>query len=204
MLSYILQTAVLDYASTAKAPGSRFTDYVTEKWVEWHRRAWNHYDNDGPRTTNHVEGWHHNIYNQLRHCHPSIYTLVDKDHTEPAANEARLFQHANGAKQLLRKRVHCELEQRLIRLKHQLRTGEMDTITYVDAASYLVKPGTLYILLINLYGRLLWKYMRGGVEFFFDTEVLTLILDVKHDFSHSSTMYSNLSAGEAFKVTSVT
>ncbi|XP_067667663.1 uncharacterized protein [Haliotis asinina] len=37
----------------------RFADYVTEQWVEGLPRVfWNQYNNDGPRTTNHVEGWH--------------------------------------------------------------------------------------------------------------------------------------------------
>ena len=30
-----------------------FTDYVTEFWVEGHRFLWNHYQTEGPRTTNH-------------------------------------------------------------------------------------------------------------------------------------------------------
>lgn len=35
-------------------------DYVTETRVEGHLTHWNHYDNDGSRTTNVVEGWHNN------------------------------------------------------------------------------------------------------------------------------------------------
>lgn len=129
----------LEECDNDSVPVSKFKDYVTEQWVEGDRRSWNHYENDGPRTTNHVEGWHHKINNQLRHCHPNIYTLIDLVQKEQAANEAKLFQHANGGKQRPRKRVYREREQMLIRLKHQLRTGDMDIMTYVDAASHLVK-----------------------------------------------------------------
>ena len=39
-------------------PVMRFKEYVTETRVEGHLQHLNHYDNDGPRTTNAVEGWH--------------------------------------------------------------------------------------------------------------------------------------------------
>lgn len=36
-----------------------FKDLVTETWAEGHRMNWTHFDNNGPRTTNTVERWHH-------------------------------------------------------------------------------------------------------------------------------------------------
>lgn len=38
-----------------------FTDYVTSYWVEGDCSLWNHYTPDGPRTTNHLEGWHNKL-----------------------------------------------------------------------------------------------------------------------------------------------
>jgi hypothetical protein len=36
---------------------TRFAYYVAEQWVEGQQlESWNHYDNDGPRITNNVEG----------------------------------------------------------------------------------------------------------------------------------------------------
>ena len=32
----------------------KFTDYVTEQWVEGTRTLWNHFGTEGPRTTNNV------------------------------------------------------------------------------------------------------------------------------------------------------
>lgn len=37
----------------------KFCDYVTEQRVESEgREVWNHFDTEGCRTTNHLEGWH--------------------------------------------------------------------------------------------------------------------------------------------------
>ena len=49
-----------------------FTDYVTTYWVETRRHLWNHYLIQGPRTTNHLEGWHSKIKKQIQHAHPNI------------------------------------------------------------------------------------------------------------------------------------
>ena len=49
-----------------------FTDYVTTYWLETRRHLWNHYLIQGPRTTNHLEGWHSKIKKQIQHAHPNI------------------------------------------------------------------------------------------------------------------------------------
>jgi hypothetical protein len=46
----------LEEADT-NTPTLAFTDHVTY-WVERNRHLWNHYQTDGPRTTNHLESWH--------------------------------------------------------------------------------------------------------------------------------------------------
>ena len=42
-----------------------FTDYITSYWAESNRHLWNHYQTDGPRTTNHMEGWHSKLKKHL-------------------------------------------------------------------------------------------------------------------------------------------
>ncbi|KAJ8307731.1 hypothetical protein KUTeg_014717, partial [Tegillarca granosa] len=44
-----------------------FCDYVTEYWVENNRDIWNHFENEGPRKTNHLEGWHNKLKKQVRY-----------------------------------------------------------------------------------------------------------------------------------------
>ena len=52
----------------------RFKDYVTETWVEGHLQHWNQCVNHRPRTTNSVEGWHHELNVMCRRQHPNINT----------------------------------------------------------------------------------------------------------------------------------
>jgi hypothetical protein len=48
-------------------------DYVTETWVEGSIQGWNQFDNDGTRTTNHIEGWHSKVNKACQRSHPNIF-----------------------------------------------------------------------------------------------------------------------------------
>ncbi|XP_060086051.1 uncharacterized protein LOC132565428 [Ylistrum balloti] len=52
-----------------------FTDYVTEQWVEGDRPLWNHFQTDGPRTTNNLEAWHGKL-KKVKHAHPTIFAII--------------------------------------------------------------------------------------------------------------------------------
>jgi hypothetical protein len=38
---------------------------------------WNHAKTDGPRTNNHLEGFHNKLNRRIKKAHPSIYDLID-------------------------------------------------------------------------------------------------------------------------------
>ena len=58
---------------------SAFANYATEYWIEVNnRQQWNHFDNEGPRTNNHLEGWHGRLKKHLNHAHPNnIFVLIE-------------------------------------------------------------------------------------------------------------------------------
>ena len=120
------------------AETTRFTDYITEYWIEGNRVEWNQYNNDGPRTTNNLEGWHSKLKKYLQHPHPNIYKLIEMLKREQAANEIKQIQYAAGGKRVPRKRKYREIDDRLARLKMRHRDSEITTIQYADAASYLL------------------------------------------------------------------
>lgn len=95
----------------------RFKDYLTDTWVEGHLMIWNHFDNDGPRTTNAVEGWHHKVYRMCRRPHPNVYMFIQFLQMEQAANEAKMIQLAAGGVVRPKKRKYRQLDQRI----HDLR-----------------------------------------------------------------------------------
>ncbi|VDI62638.1 Hypothetical predicted protein [Mytilus galloprovincialis] len=77
-----------------------FADYVTEYWVEgYNRQHWNHFSNEGPRTNNHLEGWHSKLKKHVNHAHPNIYILIEILKKTQANTEANQIQVAAGGTQ---------------------------------------------------------------------------------------------------------
>ena len=104
-----------------------FNDYVTATWIEGHFEFWNHFDHDGPRTTN---AWKDSTIR-------NIYVFIEMLQKEQATNEAKIIQ-INAVVVRPKKRKYRQLDSRLQRLKDSLRRGEMDVVAYADAASHLI------------------------------------------------------------------
>ncbi len=50
-----------------------FVIYFRNQWLRPnYLPIWNQWNNDGPRTTNHVEGWHNSLRHKLPHEHPDL------------------------------------------------------------------------------------------------------------------------------------
>ena len=52
------------------------TQPFTDQRVEGDRSLWNHYETEGPHTTNSIEGWHSKLKKMTQHAHPNIYTAI--------------------------------------------------------------------------------------------------------------------------------
>ncbi|XP_076094650.1 uncharacterized protein LOC143065150 [Mytilus galloprovincialis] len=117
---------------------ARFTDYVTEYWVEGNRHLWNHYNTVGPRTTNNLEGWHSKIKKIVQTPHPNIYKLIELLQRQEAASRCQMLQYAAGGKRINRKRKYREIETSLGNLKQRHANREMTTVQFADSASYLL------------------------------------------------------------------
>jgi len=118
---------------------TRFTDYVTESWVEGQQLdLWNHYNNDGPRTTNTVEGWHSKVKKLCKSAHPNVYTFVNMFQSIQAANEAKIIQLEAGGKPPAKRRKYVRINIQLRQLKERFHNNEIDLIHYADAASHLL------------------------------------------------------------------
>jgi len=99
---------------------TRFTDYVTETWVERDRRTWNHFSNDGPRTTNNAEGWHSKVNKICQRAHPNIYAMVRLLQKIQSTNEAKIIQLLAGGRQRPKSVKYRQLDERLQTLKDRL------------------------------------------------------------------------------------
>ncbi|KAJ8304210.1 hypothetical protein KUTeg_017793 [Tegillarca granosa] len=97
-----------------------FCDYVTEYWVENNRDIWNHFENEGPRTTNHLEGWHNKLKKQVRCTHPNIFNLLKLLKQIQAANEVSMIQYAAGGVRATKRRKFRSIDERIVQLKERL------------------------------------------------------------------------------------
>ncbi|VDH92729.1 Hypothetical predicted protein [Mytilus galloprovincialis] len=106
-----------------------FADYVTEYWVEgYNRQHWNHFSNEGPRTNNHLEGWHSKLKKHVNHAHPNIYILIEilkKTQANTEANQLTSLKYRN-------------INNRLATLKECFLQGELTVQDYADQATFLL------------------------------------------------------------------
>ncbi|XP_033726121.1 uncharacterized protein LOC117315828 [Pecten maximus] len=118
---------------------TRFKDYITETWVESHdKETWNHFENAGPRTKNHVEGWHSKVNRLCSSAHPNIYSIIKLIKSIQATNESKIIQLEAGARPRRKKAKYQRIDARLRILKDRFRNGELDVYAYADAASHLI------------------------------------------------------------------
>lgn len=101
---------------------TRVTDYVTETWMNgrFSPPTLNHYQTEGPRTNNHLEGWHNKLKKRVKITHPSIYAIIKEVKKEQTANEAKMLPYAAGGKRRKTVKRYQEVEERLQRLKTQV------------------------------------------------------------------------------------
>ena len=115
-----------------------FTDYVVTNWVETNRHLWNHYQTEGPRTINHLEGWHSSMKKTIQVPHPNIYRLLTHLKEEQAVNEVTHIQYSAGGLRPVKRRKYIQLNQRLQQLKLRLQNQEISVFQFADIASYLL------------------------------------------------------------------
>ena len=88
---------LMTLSPTLTAPGSMANSDLSSGTV--------YYDYDGPRTNNHVEGWHSRLKRIMGKPHPNIFEIVDVVRKEQATIEMKLEQYAAGATQPPRKKL---------------------------------------------------------------------------------------------------
>jgi hypothetical protein len=110
-----------------------FTDYVTKFWVEGHRFLWNHYQTEGPHTTNHLEGWHNKIKKKVHHAHPNIYLNIEVLQNTQEVTECTIIQYAAGGAHPPKRRRY-----RVIDTRHRYQQGLINVVDYADAASHFL------------------------------------------------------------------
>ncbi|XP_067653264.1 uncharacterized protein [Haliotis asinina] len=95
----------------------QLADYVTTQWIEGDQAppVWNSHDTEGPRTNNHLEGWHGRLKKIIAKAHPNIFEFVRFLIGEQKKNEILLVQYAAGQRLPPKKKKYQDVQRRLER-----------------------------------------------------------------------------------------
>ncbi len=106
--------------------------------AEWRLppQDWNYHDYDGPRTNNHLEGWHNRLNRIVGKAHPNVYKLIEVFQREEAAVSVTISQLEAGGRAPPRKRKAVEMDRRITELQRKLSDGEFSIQEYVEAIKY--------------------------------------------------------------------
>ncbi|CAK9298198.1 unnamed protein product [Gordionus sp. m RMFG-2023] len=79
----------------------RFMEYMDHTWLGetalFPHTIWTRYHVDGPRTNNHLEGFHHALKRKTSSAHPNVYVLIKILIENQNSNDIKLLQIHNGS-----------------------------------------------------------------------------------------------------------
>ena len=117
-----------------------FATYIDQTWMNgnFRPRMWNYYAHTGPRTNNHLEGWHNRMKRISRKAHPNLYEILELFQREQAATEVAIQQlEAGGVRKPKREKV-IRCEDKIKSLADELTNGERDIDSYLTAIRHCV------------------------------------------------------------------
>ena len=99
---------------------------------------WNHYDNTGPRTNNHIEGYNNKINKLL--SKPNIWRFIAKITNEEANAHIKFIRLEKGQlKSRGRNRADCERDLKIEQCKSKWLANELDLDSYMNQLAYIIK-----------------------------------------------------------------
>lgn len=127
--------------ATPTAPRiEEFNAYFEKTWMkgQYPLAMWNFFKHDGPRTNNHVEGYHARLKKMAGKPHPNIFEVVELFSSEEAASLVHIMQMHSGQKPPKRRRKYDDADERLNRLGLQYMLCERDLGSYLNAVGHMM------------------------------------------------------------------
>ena len=97
--------------------------YFETTWIAgtFQTAEWNLYETEGPRTNNHLEGWHNCLWRVVGKSHSNIFECVEVFQREQVITEVSIQQLAAGACPPRWKKKAIEKDQYIKELKETFR-----------------------------------------------------------------------------------
>ena len=118
---------------------SDFIDYFKDTWLKGSFPVvmWNHSDNEGPATNNHLEDWRARLNRLAKKSHTNIYEVIEIFQREEASSKVTILQLQSGGVARKGKAKAQKNAKRLKKLKKKLRKNKIALYDFVVGASYL-------------------------------------------------------------------
>ena len=99
--------------------------YFEDTWLtgDFPTTSWNHHDTEGPRTNNHLEGWHRRINGIAGKKHPNIYELVELFQAEQESTVITIEQLQAGGATRRRAKFYTIKDRSIQRIKEKFNNG---------------------------------------------------------------------------------
>lgn len=111
--------------------------YYEDTWLNGNVpiASWNHYATEGPRTNNHVEGWHKKLNTVAGKTHPNVFEIVKVFQQEQAMTEVALQQLAVGGAIRRRNKFYRVKDTSIKRVKDKFVAGTYTLDEYIEQVS---------------------------------------------------------------------
>ena len=114
-----------------------FITYFQDTWLlgNFQPSVWNVFETTGPRTNNHLEGWHNRLKIIVGKPHPNVYEIVEVFQKEQLSVEVSLAQLAVRVRPPRRAKKTIEKERKLTELKQRFQDQAISLHDYVAGVS---------------------------------------------------------------------
>ncbi len=142
-VDYVWQTLV-NYSKpkiTKQDKIDEFLVYFSRQWLKngsLSLEDWNHFDNIGPRTNNHVEGFNYKLGEYIDYDHPNVYSLIETFKSLEMTCIINYLQRKDGhAIQTRRRKVDISRDVRISNLKLAFNNDHISILDYCRALRLL-------------------------------------------------------------------
>ena len=122
---------------------NEYCEYVWTTWIGpnalFPQEMWTRYNVPGPRTNNHLEGWHNSLKSAIRRHKPHIYTFIEAIKVEQTSTNLKLQQLQTGGIVSQKKTVYINLENKIQQMIGLYNTNQVSPTDFLDRVGKLLK-----------------------------------------------------------------
>jgi len=96
--------------------------YLNDVIRHFHRKMWNHFETEGSRTINHLEGWHAALNRAVNRQRPNIYVLINRIKNQQRNFELDISSQSWGNPKPKSNLKFRKLEERFTTVKERLNS----------------------------------------------------------------------------------